>query len=493
MGVGWHSVAIQNRRYAQGAGYRFVFHTYQDLNPELNSEASDHFKRGLRFYFNDVHKTIQPEIGLDIAPELLSELKARWPFEFHWYPQVPRFFYFRRWKEIKEAYPDIYDAYKATWETYFAWHNAESEFPFNMGILDYWRNYSGQDSEVDPYKTDPDDESVGWMQFLPDFQRQGVIDHYVENIVRHIKTRSEAPALDYRFAGVLIDVIEIWEEIEGWRDWETYPYKLGSSSLKREGYAQQYETIASGWMHFLYYLKTGLQRAFPDREIRFIYEPGKKFTESYLQYISGQNIPFGVLRAAMGDLITGEHPDLSFLDDATVRDFGYNASTLALCSSDIKGYEENLAAAGKLATHGSWFNFYGMWHRQNIGIVDVESVTMDLKLVRMIPNWDNLNGVALEERSWDGEAGRYRSPLSYADKDVLYSLQPGTNLLFAVFRSKEGKARVPKGLSVESAVAVSGYWEAVGPAEDLVFEGETIGVDWNGAKESKAFLIRSSI
>jgi len=102
---------------------------------------------------------------------------------------VPRFFYYQRWAEIQEAYPEVYRAYLATWENYFAWHNTERDFPFNIGILDYWRNDQPKDSESDTYKTDPSDYSTGWAQFLPDFQQQAVIDAYTANIIHHNRTR----------------------------------------------------------------------------------------------------------------------------------------------------------------------------------------------------------------------------------------------------------------------------------------------------------------
>jgi len=44
------------------------------LNLDLDSEATDPFKEGLNFYFNDIHKTIQPEVDLELAEKELAEL-----------------------------------------------------------------------------------------------------------------------------------------------------------------------------------------------------------------------------------------------------------------------------------------------------------------------------------------------------------------------------------------------------------------------------------
>jgi len=50
-GVGWNSTAVENLRYAQGAGYEYVFHTHQDLNLALDTEAVEVHKQGLGFLF----------------------------------------------------------------------------------------------------------------------------------------------------------------------------------------------------------------------------------------------------------------------------------------------------------------------------------------------------------------------------------------------------------------------------------------------------------
>lgn len=140
--MGWNSWSIHNLRYAQCAGYRYVFHVHQDLSPAAHDyEADDRFKEGLRFYISDPHKTIQPRVPLKLSPKKLSELQSKWPFEFYWYPQLPRFYYYDRWEEIRREYPEVFAAYQATWEKYFGWNNKEDAFPMNLSQIEYVKAY----------------------------------------------------------------------------------------------------------------------------------------------------------------------------------------------------------------------------------------------------------------------------------------------------------------------------------------------------------------
>lgn len=62
-----------------------------------------------------------------------------------------------------------------------------------------------------------------------------------------------------------------------------------------------------------------------------------------------------------------------------------------------------------------------------------------LKLIRMIPSWDNLLGIPLAQRSVERDAFglpiRYRSPNSFLSKDIIHSRHWKTKKLFVVFLS----------------------------------------------------------
>jgi len=440
------------------------------------------------FYFNDIHKTVQPEVDLELTDAELAVLRTAFPFEFYWYPQLPRFFYYSRWEQIQEQFPEVYEAYKDAWEKYFAWVDSEAEFPYNLGEMDSWSGYNHEAAQRAASELSTDDfKADGWSQFLPDFQQQAVIDYYVDHCIRHIKTKSEVPDQGYWFAGVSFDMIEIWNEAN--RDRHMRP--AGASSQLHGGITHEHPNLKQAWFHYLKSLKDGMNDAFPDRDVKFIYEPSGNPFDSFVSVLMNESgLSDEDQSYVAGDMVFGEHTNLDFLTDDRILQVGwYTMNDLGNCSSDIKGYGANLDAAGRIAQAGAWFNFYGMWQRLNIGTIAVEKVPMDLKLSRMFGNWDNLNDIPLEERRWDSERSVYRSPTSYADEDVLYSREPGAHRIRAVFRSVDGRVRLPEGMSVVSMDRVNGFWEPTGRAEFLDVESGAVVLKARPPRLSAACII----
>lgn len=120
---------------------------------------------------------------------------------------------------------------------------------------------------------------------------------------------------------------------------------------------------------------------------------------------------------------------------------------------------QHLDACGTAGLNGAWFGWYG---EDNVDLKDAAGrlvFTNDLQLLRAVPNWDNLAGIAVppfggstpaEGRRWDG--GVYRSPRSHASKDAIWSRHPETGELFAVFRTMEGRILLRPGEKIARAV-----------------------------------------
>lgn len=96
-----------------------------------------------------------------------------------------------------------------------------------------------------------------------------------------------------------------------------------------------------------------------------------------------------------------------------------------------------------------------------------------LQLIRMVANWDNLNGVNLIARRWDGYA--YISPNSRIDDNIIYSRQPKTQKLFVVFLNDKGEIRLNPGEKVVSIKRVDNFFcETTDASEELKVEGNKI-------------------
>jgi hypothetical protein len=107
--------------------------------------------------------------------------------------------------------------------------------------------------------------------------------------------------------------------------------------------------------------------------------------------------------------------------------------------------------------------------------------TNDLQLLRAIPNWDNLAGIAVppfggrgsaDGRRWDGAV--YQSPRSYASQQVMWSRHPETGELFAVYRTMDGRIMLRPGEAIERA-AFADTWFARG--EESALEALETGPD----------------
>ena len=138
-----------------------------------------------------------------------------------------------------------------------------------------------------------------------------------------------------------------------------------------------------------------------------------------------------------------------------------------------------------------WFNSFGALNRTSDNISDWPD---ELALSRLIPNWENIHDVDEGDRSWDPDNLVYSSPFSYADRDVLYSRQPVTGLLFMVFLSSNGTVLLDPGEQIVAARRTNEVYEAHGPGSanasaELNVSGQAITLNASQGHTSQLYVI----
>ena len=136
-------------------------------------------------------------------------------------------------------------------------------------------------------------------------------------------------------------------------------------------------------------------------------------------------------------------------DNPTTSYIPANLVALDNLYTGVGTFAHHLNACGTAGLQGSWFGWYGE--------DNTYSYPVDFKLLRALPNWDNLAGVAVpeynnpqvgDERTWNGSV--YWSTNSGASADVIYSKNPINGEFYIVFKTLNGIAYLPAGAIVSS-------------------------------------------
>lgn len=312
-----------------------------------------------------------------------------------------------------------------------------------------------------------------------DVQQQAVIDELIRSIVRHVR-KYESPT--FTFAGYMIDVPKLAGDffyLNGDRQMPaTLAHWTGADTgLLHDAITHEYPTHTDGMAAFYKQLNARLRQEFPGA--KWVLEPAQLYSPS-----APDEWLYGIRnRADKADLVPdflaqeeGTYHTTDFVDDANIFQSGLNVSRNMVGSSqsnEVDEYKNRLIAA-KAGMNGAWCNWFGRWggFRSMPNFRHATEVYPRLKLVKCIPNWDNLNNIPLGERSWDD--GVYRSPKSFISGDVMYSRHPKTKKLFVVFNSTKGVLRLNAGERVESVKRAGGYFEE---AEDGKADFEMRGTE----------------
>ncbi|MEK7234348.1 MAG: hypothetical protein AAB268_11070, partial [Elusimicrobiota bacterium] len=237
---------------------------------------------------------------------------------------------------------------------------------------------------------------VGW-----DFQQQAVIDSVVEKIIT-LARDMEDPDSSFTFGGYMVDVPRLTGDFNIWNgtdnDGVTLSTWTGSdSSLLHGTITHEYATHSEGMAAYYKKLNTRMKQEFPDA--KWVLHPWRisntvANTDEWIQTIKSRDDR---------DELT---PDMLFQEKAGTEfadgDWDSTAAAGVKITRDRVGISQpnrgegindvnNRLYAVKTAINGSWCNFFKR-HSVNPA-TSLTEVYPRLKLIRLIPNWDNLNGI----------------------------------------------------------------------------------------------------
>lgn len=329
---------------------------------------------------------------------------------------------------------------KAFYEKYFCWKSNE-EFPKNMAPGWY---YNDQRYDI-----------------KLDLQQQEVIDEVVSRIVRKISF------LERRNEGFLFSGFA-WDEpnldgsfyakipIIGGYTQVNLSYWTGKNScLIHNGIKHDYETYPDGRAALYKKLFAITRAVYP--EMKVIMEPYKLW-DDWVKYVKDRADRHDI----NADLLSQESYGTEFLDEARLYETDIVKKELVGSSSpDMKGEDKNRLLAGKTAANGSWFNWFGRFGGSKQGDMpdyqNVFEVPARLKLVRLVPNWENLNNIPLTQRSFNGVT--YQSPMSTISGDVIFSRRPDSSVIYSVFLTRAGQIRLKNSEKVTSIKRAGTFFE----------------------------------
>lgn len=391
--IEWRGTSSDNLKYAKQMGYRYVAH--QSNTQQYNPDA-----KNMKFYIVNPELDVSPvKIEMDLTKTYSSEQKT-----LH--------------------------------EKYLVWKNSAIPFPHNIATGWWYNDHT--------------------FLVVYDFQQQIVIDEMVEAIVNKAKS-FENPAINYSFGGLMWDV----SDLKG--DFWTGPtssggqfinliYWTGKDSCAAVGHMHNYASYSEGRAAFFKKLYKRVREEFP--WAKFISEPYILY-DRWIKEIEGRSDA----EELMPDMLLQESPGTDFVDDSRIFNSGLiSRDRVGLTTPSTFGEYENLVYAAKAAINGSWFSWFGRFggNTDMPNYLNIYEVPARLKLIRMLPNWDNIINVPLTERIWDGNV--YKSPNSYADSNIIYSRHPVTGKIFAVFLNSSGNIRLSENEQISSVNRTDGFF-----------------------------------
>ena len=334
-----------------------------------------------------------------------------------------------------------------------------------------------------------------------DVQQQFVIDELVNRFIEIFRSY-EVPERNFTFAGWMVDVPKLtgefcwWDSsvaqprarqtagISYWRGEDSGINHVGVDGLMTNygssqivhGNSKYYATYSEGLAAFYKQVKIRMLDEFPDP--KWIIEPFNLYGALPNFTTGSSNNPDEWVNriSAMADsseltpnFLSQELSGTDFVDNSNNFNSGMAIARdrAGITQPNAIGEYENRLYAAKAGIYGSWYNWFGRYGGSG-NMLDFQSITEvypRLKLIRCIPNWDNLNKIPLSERSWNGSA--YQSThegklQSYIDASLMYSRHWKTGKLFAVFNNANGRIQLNSGETVSSAYRVDGYFIETG-------------------------------
>ena len=313
-----------------------------------------------------------------------------------------------------------------------------------------------------------------------DFQQQTVIDKLVEQEIAIFK-EFENVSLPFTFAGYMIDETRLmgafwkWDSTLNKESFIKLSEWTGSdSSLLHSGITHEYATYEEGMVAYYKKLNSRMRQEFPNAkwilEPYRLYSTAGPYNEDWVYSIKDR----ADKNELIPDMLFQESSGAEFVDNVNIFNSGVNISKDMVGSSQPNsvGEDKNRLYAGKAGINGAWYNWFGRFGGTGDmpGFTSITAVYPRLKLIRVIPNWDNLNNIPLVNRSWDGsvyQSAKDGKLQSYINSDVMYSRHWKNGKIFAVFNTTNtinGKIKLNSGETVTSIQKTDGYFIETGDA-----------------------------
>ncbi|WAC13220.1 hypothetical protein [Dyadobacter pollutisoli] len=315
----------------------------------------------------------------------------------------------------------------------------------------------------------------GDFTVLLDFQQQAVISWAIDSILDYTKA-IQLVNPRFKFAGFAWDeptpAGDFWDIENGKRihakleKWNNGDHSARLSSSARE---KQFQSYTDGHLEYYKQLFSATRKLYPHSH--FISEPYSIY-DSWIKLIKDRKDA----KDFSPDILCQEGSTTMFVDDKRIAASGLITKQNILCTTPDKfGEAVNLLLAAKAAVNGSGFTWYGRFGGTG-DMPDYKNITevpARLKLIRVIPAWENKNGSSLISRVWDGQT--YKSSNAFASADIIYAKKPGTQQIFAVFLTSNGTIHIPSNKKVVSIFAANDLFSAEADAmNDFQIHGQTV-------------------
>ena len=341
---------------------------------------------------------------------------------------------------------------------------------YNSTQIDFYNNYCALKS-TDPF---PNNLATGWFTSSTtftvalDLQQKKVIDWVVADILAKVKA-IESVNPKFHFGGYSWDVPDLtgdfWnkDKAVGGLPTTLKFWTGGDYGVIFGNNVHNYANYSDGTAEFYKALFAATKAKYPN--FKTIYEP----YGIYDQWISKVKDRADA-KQIMPDLLAQENREVDFLDDsrifaiygtAPLIDKEHVASTAPANFTELA----NRINAAKLAMNKSWFNWFGRVGGTGDMPVygSMKDVPARLKLIRVLPNWENINSTPITSRTWNGVV--YKSPNAYASDSAISVIQPKTGKQFIVFLKSTAVVNLPAGKTVKSISLTDGLFRETSDAK----------------------------
>ncbi len=349
---------------------------------------------------------------------------------------------------------------------------------YNSTDADFYTNYCTLKSN-DLF---PNNLASGWFTSATsfsvqlDFQQKKVIDWAVDKILAQIKA-IESTNPKFHFGGFAWDVPDLTGDFYG-KSKENGGYQStlaywtgGDFGAIYGNNVHDYATHSDGTAEFYKALFTATRLKYP--YFRSIAQP-YQIWDQWINKIKGRSDAKQIVM----DIVSQENKEVSYLDDSRIY------TTYGTAPLIDKEHVDNTAPtnftepinrvnAAKIAVNKSWFNWFGRvggtGDMPTYG--SMKDIPARLKLIRVLPNWENINNTPVANRTWNGTV--YKSPNAYASDSAISVIQPKTGKQFIVFLKSTAVVDLPAGKTVKSISITDGLFrEATDAKADFIITSD---------------------